>query len=182
MTSLAATYIDTVILRRMLEAIFEHNIEKIEDCVETNADALDKESMNKLFDSLIPANQARVRIFNRYLCRMTYETFEMTNVEKKSRVVEAAEAEEETNAAESHASLDVDDDLHDEVERVQGPSPRVRCDVGKGNPEKSPRGRQSHGLEREYYMLDEPTKYESDDYSDNSGLGEDGADAADWLW
>lgn len=83
----------------------------------------------------------------------------MTNVEENSRFVEAADAEEETYAAEAHVSLNVEDDIHDEVEQVRVPSPFVRSDVGKENPKKSSRGRQSHGLEREDGMLDDSRKY-----------------------
>lgn len=45
--------------------------------------------------------------------------FEMTNVEERSPVVEEADAEAGTYSAEAHASLNVDDDLHDEVEQVR---------------------------------------------------------------
>lgn len=41
MISLAATYIVAIIMRIVLEAIFEDKIEKSEDCVETDADSLE---------------------------------------------------------------------------------------------------------------------------------------------
>ena len=194
MRSLAATYVVAVVFRRMLETLFEDQFEYPDGMMRDRADAMEKTEMEKMFESLIPNNQVRARIFNRCLWGMSTETFERRNVEESTGVDEDADAVAGLYSVEAENQLDVDDDLQParagepgrtgEPERMSGlgrphggASRRnhfPRTDVQSSNSG----GRGLEGDAEEDDMIDDSTRYEYedgyDDVDDEVG-GEDNA-------